>query len=135
MNCPACGTSIQLHPVANGRSGVCSGCGGRLLDRKALQVHLSSAACDRVWAEVDGAQVAEERACPGCDRAMSIWDHGGRASLEIETCLECGLLWCDAGEVERLRRLVQEPVEMASPARWAPGIREILDVLQIIWIH
>ncbi len=80
---------------------------------------------DRYFAEQDREKLRKLQAqaptnpalglCPRCGRGLQEEDHRG---VSIDTCRDCGGLWLDKGELERLAKLEEE----GWPTTWFRAI-------------
>lgn len=53
---------------------------------------------------LDTAQLQVKRLCPTCDHRMETHPYGGPGNSVIDTCIRCGLVWLDQGELNVLVR-------------------------------
>jgi len=116
MKCPACFNVLTPQPVGGVTVDICEGgCGGVWLDAFELQrlegkeesqtEYLLQIARDPTLV-VD---MARKRECPRCSSVkLKRRFFSPRRRVEIDECPGCGGVWLDAGELEEIRKEMEE---------------------------
>lgn len=105
--CPRCREGLRAGSVGSVPIEVCSLCSGLLIAQEdffpVLQ-QLRQKSNDPVEppAPLDPAELHRMCQCPGCSRPMETHPYGGGGNAVIDTCIECGWIWLDGGELRRL---------------------------------
>lgn len=108
---PAEPRGIELTPIAHASGQTlhtCESCGGVFLQRAAL-IAIERWARDRGRrahaAEIALRAYAEDRPeidCPRCGVAMFTRPWGVATLVDVDSCIDCGGIWLDGGELEQL---------------------------------
>ena len=53
-------------------------------------------------APMDAAQLQVRRGCPSCLKQMETYPYAGPGNAVIDSCLPCGLIYLDQGELTKL---------------------------------
>jgi len=88
IDCPVCGTSMNIHMRGRVEIDQCVNCGGIWLDKGELT-------------ELAGVRPSQKRivVCPLCDKDMSLMRMKG---VDIDYCSSCKGVWLDRGELKAL---------------------------------
>lgn len=95
MNCPRCASRLTEQGVADGSRQLCAACGGFWIDPEPLAKALQKRGV--VLPEAGG--VAGDLRCPRDAAWLAGFSFQG---IELDRCTQCGGLWLDKGEWDRL---------------------------------
>lgn len=107
-NCPVCEVPLQSGRVKTRTPVVgCRQCHGFLVEHEELGWLIQ---CERkayVGSEVmpqrpDVSELSRRIACPACLGPMEAYFYAGPGNSFIDGCYPCGLVWLDAGELQRI---------------------------------
>jgi Zn-finger nucleic acid-binding protein len=109
LSCPVCTVRLKAGTVEGQAVVYCPQCRGILTTSERLAVIVEKArsgrpAIDPPANPFDPAELRRATACPGCGRRMDTHPYGGGGNAVIDSCLQCGLVWLDAGELTVLER-------------------------------
>jgi Zn-finger nucleic acid-binding protein len=125
MKCPRTGTEMKAVKVGGIEVDISEECGGVFFDHYELEKFDDSTDIrGEVLIEhlkqfppplLDDSQTIH---CPRCPQVkMRRFHYSEQAQLEIDECINCGGIWLDAGELERLRDLFPSPEDRQKAAR------------------
>jgi Zn-finger nucleic acid-binding protein len=100
--CPACAGDLSLRSLGSKTAWGCSSCTGMALNLAVLRTELDDATATSFW-RLAGSAPLSPRRCPSCRRALREVQHTlTDASIELDVCTGCQLVWFDRGELERV---------------------------------
>jgi len=112
MRCPACGSTLTIKRFGKVEVDFCDACKGVWLDEGELEEVLEriiatqnvpDAPLDLDKEVVSVFNIEEEkRSCPRCGTEMSKINYAYDSNVILDKCGDCGGLWADEGEIERL---------------------------------
>ena len=119
MECPQCGVVLKLMEYENTFIHSCEGCGGEFLGPAELThivrtreerfpLQLQQLLADRkpeFGVPADEAQ--RELICPECQNPMQVINYCGDSGVFIDRCPQCGGLWLDHEELEKVQVLLE----------------------------
>lgn len=119
--CPRCHGPLTAADFDGVALETCEGCRGQWLGPRQLRDLISSrdrepqpeAAGALRRSPVRGvalARVREDLPCPNCGQVMEPFNYGGDTGIILDKCRQCGGLWLDGGELDK----VQEAVEASD---------------------
>jgi Zn-finger nucleic acid-binding protein len=116
MKCPACFNPLSQLPAGKFSVDVCrGGCGGIWFDAFELQEVDEPGDTAADWLlkiERDPSVYVDptrKRACPRCDGVKLMRQYfSAKRRVEIDHCPGCGGYWLDAGELEKIRKEMEE---------------------------
>jgi Zn-finger nucleic acid-binding protein len=124
--CPRCRTPLAAVEYEGIAVDTCRQCGGEWMGADELRDIIDIR--ERRWdpkdlealkrASLRGVPidaVREDLPCPECGRAMEAFNYGGDSGIILDKCRECGGIWLDAGELEKVQMVV-EAWEQALPS-------------------
>ena len=109
VKCPACSSELIEESVGSIKVDLChSGCGGIWFDRGELaQLDEESEPLPTMRQPSPGTDQRNPfpRHCPRCENShMVVQQYDSESPVEIDMCWECGGVWLDRGELERIRQ-------------------------------
>ena len=121
LNCPRCHTKLVEEIYSGYEVSVCSSCKGVLFPQVNLiglieKVDANEAIQATNENKTSGHEQTASLNCPKCLSIMSNHGYMGVESIMIDTCNECGLVWADGEELQRMSALYKD-TEMKSEAR------------------
>lgn len=106
MKCPACTAPLDAFKLKEGPEvDVCSFCGGAWYDKGEVRFP---------W--LVKAPKPAQRVCPRCDVRLYAGKYG-EGGPEIDFCNNCGGLWFDQGELQRIQKIAANAGPAAAPRR------------------
>ena len=123
LPCPVCSTGLVSASVA--RHGVlhCSKCRGILAQQevfgdivKYLRTHASGP--PEPPQPLDPAELRRRIHCPGCGQLMETHPYYGPGNSVIDTCMRCGVIWLDYGELDVIINAPGRDRRQKSGPRW-----------------
>jgi len=125
MSCPTCDDALVREVFEGGSRPTCPRCAGCAVTVSLLRRIAPRERVNEIWNAAAREGPTSPRACPSCSHAMRL----GRvavegATIEIDACRRCQLLWFDGSELETFSPERQEPDPDApdpsaeSHARW-----------------
>ena len=108
MKCPVCGSGMKRILYEGFAVFRCMNCHGYLMaDRRLENIRRSDKRSVELLkqevTEQSGGDTAEKIRCPRCHRVMKKKFIAAPASLHIDACRDCEMLWLDGGELARLQ--------------------------------
>lgn len=108
-NCPTCHEALEAATLDGLPAAGCRSCAGVLLhDDVFAQVVRSRRASyrgvERLAAPLDPELLEREIVCPGCRQPMEVHPFYGPGNQIIDSCLPCGLIWVDSGELAAIEQ-------------------------------
>ena len=119
MRCPHCRSTLRPLQYEGIEIETCPSCKGEWVDAKELGhiVRTREVRFDehqrRAIAEsttITGVKlndVDRDLHCPKCDGTTDSVNYGGDTGIIIDKCTECGGIWLDAGELEKIQKVVE----------------------------
>lgn len=132
MRCPHCSSPMKPMTYEGVHIHTCNGCGGEFVGPAELAAivqtremvfgdHLKGLYADHEPAfGIPDGEPAREFACPACKGAMQLINYAGDTGIAVDRCGECGGVWLDHKELEKVQLIVERWTERA-PAQ----LREI----------
>jgi Zn-finger nucleic acid-binding protein len=107
LECPVCEEVLTEASLQRLQIHHCSACRGILLrhqDFGTLVFELRRTATDPPHPQgtLDQSELEREIVCPVCLHPMHTHPYYGPGHIVIDSCTECGLVWLDGGELERV---------------------------------
>ena len=120
VDCPLCRQPLVLARVNSFEVLACQGCKGLLLDRIDFlpildYLRLKYPERHRPPAAFKPQELTRELRCPHCDERMETYPYGGPGNVVLDNCLDCGILWLDYDEINRI---VQTPERATETDQW-----------------
>jgi Zn-finger nucleic acid-binding protein len=116
-NCPVCFERLSLGSIAGYELSYCEQCRGVLTTNVDFPHIVRTRRAERRPADaqepLDPSELDRQIDCPACGRRMETHPYYGGGNAVIDTCLDCGLIWFDAGE---LAAIVAAPQRAPRPA-------------------
>lgn len=109
FRCPRCQAPLARTQTPQGVAFLCAGCGGHATTLDHVRRSLPQPRFRAMWSTVKQSP-AGTLPCPSCSAAMTVVRMG---TLEVDTCVQCELLWLDPGEHEAL----SGPPPAAAPSQ------------------
>jgi Zn-finger nucleic acid-binding protein len=105
--CPVCRLRLVMADLQGFPVEICPGCHGLLFHQDQYGKAVKNL---RAWARTPAVEpgpppMDELRRpvnCPSCRKPMSTHIYGGPGNIVIDTCLDCGLVWLDHRELQRV---------------------------------
>lgn len=109
VKCPACQSELVIGELEGCQFAGCRECEGMLFQQSVfakLVQHLraTTSATVLIPDPMDAGELKVDRTCPSCLRSLETHAYGGAGNAVIDTCIGCGLIWLDAGEMTKLVR-------------------------------
>jgi len=108
LDCPKCWVAMDKEELEvlgpNVVIDVCPKCGGIWLDHGELKKLLKDRKLSDYLTEHIGTQSKSQLVCPRCGWLMDIET---AEDVDVDVCLNCGGVWLDYGELEKLREISQ----------------------------
>lgn len=109
LPCPLCRAALREARVADRPASACTACGGLLCAMEHFAAIVQTRRQEYSGPEnaprlINPAEFERSLRCPKCSATMGTYPYGGGGSVVIDTCLHCGLIWLDAGELSALER-------------------------------
>ncbi len=120
VDCPLCRQPLVLARVNSFEVLACQGCKGMLLDRADFLpildfLRLKYPERQRPPAPFKPQELTRELHCPHCGERMETYPYGGPGNVVLDNCLDCGILWLDYDEINRI---VQTPERTTDTDQW-----------------
>ncbi len=129
LDCPRCWVALQPEEVAvRGPKviiDVCPTCGGVWLDQGELNKLLRDRKLSNYLTKHIGTQSKSQLVCPRCGWLMDIET---AEDVDVDVCLNCGGVWLDAGELEKLKTISKAGFEgderVKEEERWEELVQQ-----------
>ena len=139
MQCPVCDSPLRTVDYEGIKIDTCDGCQGEWLDAgelrpilKAREVRFDEQQRRAIAAAAKVTGVKLDKAnrkltCPKCGRRTDAVNYGGDTGIVIDKCSECGGIWLDHGELEKIQMVVEgwEDNLPEHLAKHSPHLRRI----------
>jgi membrane associated rhomboid family serine protease len=128
--CPHCRANLESHRARAGLLWICPDCQGRAITLPVLRNLVQPPVVSQIWGQLLADGAASRHPCPVCLRPMRALIHSdAEATLELDACRGCQLIWFDARELAQLpaRPPPEKPRELVLP----PHLREKLALAKI----
>ena len=107
--CPRCEDSLVRAALEGCPAEACPQCRGVMLTNAAFGSIVRQRRADYRSAEftprpIDLDQLSDPVYCPGCQRTMEVHPYYGPGQQIIDSCVRCGLVWIDSGELTAIER-------------------------------
>ncbi len=120
LSCPICNTALHRASLDGDRVSSCPNCRGLLIP---LVVFGENVRRLRARAKgpadkprpINRQELDRQINCPSCGQRMGTHPYYGPGNIVIDTCIQCGLLWLDPGE---LKQVIDAPGRDRGPAAW-----------------
>ncbi len=100
---------MTVKNLGNGVVWNCAQCGGTSVGASLLQNHANDDFLPKLWNQFRTEGWTGDRRCPSCPKAMkALQAELAGASMQLDACLTCMLLWFDQGELERIKLKAKE---------------------------
>ena len=117
LDCPICKVRLKRADLEGDRVYSCSNCRGLLIP---LVIFGEAVKMLRARAKgpanrprpLNASELERRIHCPGCLQPMGTHPYYGPGNIVIDTCIACGLLWLDPGE---LRQVIDAPGRDRGP--------------------
>ncbi len=136
--CPRCHASLAPVEYEGITVEACSQCNGHWLRQPQLKDIVDTR--EKTWDREEVAamqkphlqgvpleKVREALPCPACGRTMETFDYAGDTGILLDRCRDCGGLWLDGGELEKVQAAVEASDENldAAAKRYSGTLREV----------
>jgi membrane associated rhomboid family serine protease/Zn-finger nucleic acid-binding protein len=125
--CPRCELPLEEVRTSGGIFWGCNVCGGRSVTIDLLRKRFTPESINPLWLHAMRSEGQGSCACPLCRRAMLEVALSERATVDVDVCRHCQLIWFDAREVEHLAPRAPPPAAPAIPQK----AREILALARV----
>ena len=120
VDCPLCRQVLMLARIDSFEVLACQGCKGLLLDRVDFlpildYLRLKYPERHRPPVPFRSQELARMLHCPHCGKRMETYPYGGSGNVVLDNCIDCGILWLDYDEINRI---VQTPERTAEADQW-----------------
>lgn len=112
MDCPRCERELAVSFCTGGRMLRCPGCGGTAVTVEMLRRFAAKERIDQLWRAALDTHDGSGLRCGGCQgplRAVRVGLNG--ASLRLDVCTHCHLVWFDSDELHAFSPERDEPAE------------------------
>jgi Zn-finger nucleic acid-binding protein len=128
MNCPNCSAQLRIVCYEGVNVETCDKCGGEFVEPdelahivKSRQSHFGKHLQDlmkdhKPMFGKPAGQSDQQRTCPACSGAMQLVNYGGDTGVGVDRCDDCGGLWLDHDEIEKVQ-LIMEKWQDEAPAK------------------
>lgn len=104
INCPVCGTFLSLASIEKYPGLHCTNCQGLLTSQTMflqmlVQLRAKAAGPPDPTRPLNADDLNRRIYCPYCERMMSTHPYYGPGNFVIDTCIHCGVIWLDHGEL------------------------------------
>ncbi len=136
MQCPSCGDGLNEITYEGVVIHTCESCGGELVCPDELR-HiavtkevtpppdaLAEAAAHEPFMGVPVEESDRHITCPCCTSAMQVVNYGGDTNVYLDRCEQCGAMWADHLELERLQAIVEHH-ERCAPDRRRVAMQDL----------
>lgn len=141
MKCPSCKSTLRTINYEGIQIETCDVCKGEWLDRGELKNIIDvrekrfTPEEKRAVAEsttIKGVELArhdKDLLCPKCDGVTDPVNYGGDTGIIIERCTQCGGIWVDGGELEKIQQVVEGWQDQLPDdlAKYRPRLREVAE--------
>ena len=136
--CPRCRSPVTAGDYEGVTLETCERCHGQWLGPEQLKEIIDTHA--KAWRTEDlqtrrppglrgvpMAQLREDLPCPNCGRTMAAFNYGGDTGIILDKCSECGGLWLDGGELEKVQTAVEASDQDLDTdvKRFSASLREV----------
>jgi Zn-finger nucleic acid-binding protein len=150
MQCPKCHQPMQGIDYEGVHIETCPACGGDWLDAgeldsivRAREVRFDQKECLAIAqatkiSHVKLATLNRHLTCPRCGGTTHPINYGDDSGLIIDKCAQCGGVWLEKGEIEKIQELVEgwEDELPEDLAQYGPKLRQVaVDVDQDLYVH
>lgn len=108
--CPRCNLPMSTEEHGDIVMEHCGRCGGWWMDPEDLKAIVDTIRLTvegpAVRAGVDLTDVCEDAACPRCGVPLEPFNYAGDSGVILDKCRQCGGLWLDGGDLERVLGVV-----------------------------
>jgi len=117
LDCPVCTVPLRGAVVATTHILYCTQCHGMRIPMGLFEQSIEqmrSQLCGASTASAppvpaDKADLTRKINCPQCHRRMETYYYGGPGNVVIDSCEQCGFIWLDRGELNRIARAANVP--------------------------
>lgn len=108
-DCPVCGTNLKPAAMEGRRLHSCSNCHGVLVGQYVFAGLIAALRSRHHGERAELKPITQEELertihCPHCKRRMETHPYYGPGNAVLDSCGDCGLIWCDKGEISTLGR-------------------------------
>lgn len=120
MICPNCATFLQTIEYEGVNVQACDGCGGEFVGPTELRAIINTREAtfggylhDLVQDHqpMFGTPIGGDgrnRVCPACGGEMGVINYGGDTGVSVDRCEDCGGIWLDHEELEKVQLLIEQ---------------------------
>ena len=150
MQCPKCQQPLNGVDYQGVHIETCPACGGDWLDAgelesivRARKARFNEAECLAIAqaAKITGVKLAtlnRHLTCPSCGGTTHPVNYGDDSGIIIDKCAQCGGVWLERGEIEKIQELVEGWKDELPDdlAKYGPKLRQVTaDVDQDLTVH
>lgn len=104
MDCPRCAEALVQAVLDGHRASACPECHGLMMTNAAFgslvrQRRAEFRGVDRTPRPIDLDELSDPVYCPECRWTMEVHPYYGPGNQIIDSCVRCGLVWIDSGEI------------------------------------
>lgn len=128
-NCPDCSVDMVIESVGDIKLDVCSLCAGTWFDPEELRILLARDPLALDMLEDKAVPSVEQkpagpswRRCPDCQLPLEEYHYLYTSPVVLNTCRDCGGVWVEDGELDRMHEWLQEinkPMSLKEKAAMA----------------
>ncbi len=120
MRCAICDTALATICYEGVSIHACESCGGEFLEPEQI-AHIVRTREELFDQELDreafaaapcfgvpDEQVERQLECPGCSAAMNVINYGGDSGVFVDKCGQCGGVWLDHEELEKVQAIMEK---------------------------
>jgi len=119
MRCPNCEQTLRPITYEGIRIETCDGCQGEWLDAQELKhvvqareqrfskPEIEALSATTTITGVDVVDADRDLKCPKCHGQTDAINYGGDTGIVIDKCSDCGGIWLDSDELEKIQMLVE----------------------------
>ena len=113
--CPRCHVALSPQQQGDITLESCERCHGQWLEPDDLKAIIEGTVLletgPAVRTGIDLTDVQEDASCPHCGVAMQPFNYAGDSGVILDKCADCGGIWLDGGELEKVRLVVEASEE------------------------
>lgn len=121
-SCPVCSQAMQTGLIEKQRALYCMTCYGVLLRHGDFGTIVAERRARRAGMEpaeprpIPEGAYARRIECPTCQKTMDTHPYYGPGNVVVDTCVDCGFVWLDHGELKRIEDASW--TRAADPSAW-----------------
>lgn len=119
--CPVCRIELKPQVHLGVTIDVCPACAGIWFDADEMTRlnNIDEAILPRIDSlyqpQIVGYDPPWDRRCPTCDQMLRPYHYLYTSDIELDTCDQCGGVWVDNGELEKMNRVLADARAMELP--------------------